>query len=67
MSLYYPVDKRIMSEEKLHKFHADDMSLNRPTGGRVNMNYSAVCVAKDYKGGGYSQFMGRYESELILK
>ena len=31
------------------------------------MNYSAVCVANDCKGGGYSQFMGRYESELILK
>ena len=33
----------------------------------VNLNYSAVCVAKDCKGGGCSQFMGRYESELILK
>ena len=60
------MDKRIMSEEKLHKFHTDDMSLNRPIGGRVNVNYSAVCVVKDCKGGGCSQFMGRYESELIL-
>ena len=55
-----------MSEEKLHKFHTDDMSLNRPIGGRVNVNYSAVCVVKDCKGGGCSQFMRRYESELIL-
>ena len=30
------------------------------------MNYSAVCVANDCKGGGCSQFMGSYESELIL-
>ena len=29
-------------------------------------HYSAVCVAKDRKGGGCSQFLGRYESELIL-
>ena len=57
----------MMSEERLRKFHTDGMPLNRPAGGRVNMNYSAVCVAKDCKGGGCSQFMWRYESELILK
>ena len=56
-----------MLEEKLHKFHTDNLSLNRPAGGRVNMNYIAVCVAKDCKGGGCSQLMGMYESELILK
>ena len=56
----------MMSEERLQKFHTDDMSLNRPTGGRVNMNYSAVCMEKDCKGGGCSQFMGRYETELVL-
>ena len=56
----------MMSEERLQKFHTDDMSLNRPTGGRVNLNDSAVCVAKDCKGGGCSQFMGRYETELVL-
>ena len=56
----------MMSEERLRKFHTDGMPLNRPAGGRVNMNYSAVCVAKDCKGGGCSQFMGRYETELVL-